>query len=316
MLRLLECALALERHRNFARAAEFIGVSQPTLTRNIQDLERLFCVKLFDRTRQGIMPTVYGTTLLQGARCIKAEVENLHHEIELLRGLKTGGLTLGIGPLVAQTWMPDLIAGLLTEHPGLQVCVLTHDWWDLVPAINERRIEVAIGELEPDIGPEIEITPLPHRPLRFFCRRGHPLTTLKAPKLADIGNYALVSPRLPRRAGEFLSGTRAIGRLAENGKYFEPQIECQSFEAALRIVRSCDAIGIAPLSRLKPLLRQENIKVIAFEAGWLRTNYGILTLRNRTLPPPAQKFLDQVVEAERLFHERGSSINGSKRLAG
>lgn len=303
MLRLLECALALDKHRNFARAAEKVGVSQPTLTRNIQELERVFSVKLFDRTRQGVTPTAYGVALLDAAQRIKVNVQDLEHEIELLRGLRIGELAVGFGPVVAQSWMPDLVGALLAEHPELRVRVLTSDWWDLGPAIIERRIEIAIGEIEPEVDSEIAVTPLPHRPLWFFCRADHPLTKLKAPKIRDIGLYALASPKLPLRVSESLTGTRAIGRLAENGKYFEPQIECHSFEAVLKIVRLCDAIGIAPLAKLEPILRHEQIKLVRYQASWLRTNYGIMTLRNRTLTPPAKAFFDRVIEAERLFHE-------------
>jgi DNA-binding transcriptional LysR family regulator len=70
MIDLLEFAIALERHRNFARAARPLGISQPTLTRGIQELERFFGAKLFDRTRQGVFPTAARMILLHRARNI------------------------------------------------------------------------------------------------------------------------------------------------------------------------------------------------------------------------------------------------------
>ena len=53
MLHLLECALALEKYRTYHRTARHLRVSQPTVTRAIQELERLFSVTLFDRTNRG-----------------------------------------------------------------------------------------------------------------------------------------------------------------------------------------------------------------------------------------------------------------------
>jgi hypothetical protein len=64
MLYLLECALALEKHGTYHRTAQHLHVSQPTVTRAIQELERLFSVTLFDRTNRGSIPTAFGALLL------------------------------------------------------------------------------------------------------------------------------------------------------------------------------------------------------------------------------------------------------------
>ncbi len=305
MLYLLECALALEKHRTYHRTAEHLHVSQPTVTRAIQELERLFSVTLFDRTNRGSVPTAFGALLLERARRVALDIDDLKRDIALLKGLDVGELHLGIGPIVAQTWMPDAVAGILVSHPHLRVRIITQDWWDLAPALRERRIDIGIGELDSvSEEPDIVVNPLPHRPLRFYCRVGHPLMRAKRLTVRQIGEYALVSPKLPKRAGEFLAGTRAIGKLAENGQYFEPQIECQTLDACLRIVRACDAIGIAPLAKLEQVPEENGIALVPFQPPWLRTNYGILSLRNRSLTPAATAFCERAEACERLYYER------------
>jgi DNA-binding transcriptional LysR family regulator len=304
VLRLLKCALALNEHRNFARAAEHLAISQPTLTRSIQDLERLLGVKLFDRNRRGVEPTTFGSLVLNSARRVALDIEELNREIALLKGLNVGELTIGVGAIVAQTWMPGAVAGLLAKYPKLKLRIITNDWWDLGPALHERRIDLGIGELDivsedPDIG----IEPLPHRKVRFFCRAGHPLERAKHLTIPQIGEYPLVAPKLPKRAHEHLAGCQSMGQMSDNGKYFEPQIECQNLDACLRIVNGSDAIGIAPVSSLGPLLAKDGVVPIPFEAPWLRTNYGILRLRDRTLAPAGIAFCEEVTAAERLYHE-------------
>src|SRR5208337_1906118 len=185
---------------------------------------------------------------------------------------------------------------------------------DLVPALRERRIDIGIGELDSVLEePDIVVNPLPHRPLRFYCRAGHPLARAKSLTVQQIGEYALVSPKLPKRAGEFLAGTNAIGEIAVNDLYFEPQIECQTLDGCLRIVRSCDAIGIAPLAKLEQVPEEDGITLVPFQAPWLRTNYGMLSLRNRTLTPAAAAFCGRVEACERLYHERQARIPGGVR---
>ncbi len=57
--------LALARHRNFARAADQLHLSQPTLSRSIARLEETLGVALFDRTREGVIPTEYGRVVIE-----------------------------------------------------------------------------------------------------------------------------------------------------------------------------------------------------------------------------------------------------------
>jgi DNA-binding transcriptional LysR family regulator len=67
-LRLLHQALVLEHHRNFARAAEALNLTQPALSRSIAGLEAALGERLFDRTPQGVEPTAFGRMLLARAR--------------------------------------------------------------------------------------------------------------------------------------------------------------------------------------------------------------------------------------------------------
>lgn len=190
MLRLLECALALDKHRNFARAAEHIGVSQPTLTRCIQELERRLGAKLFDRGRTGADPTSFGTIVLNSARRVEIDITELKREIALLKGLSIGELTIGVGPFVAQTWIGDAVGSLLAKHPMLRLRLLDMDWSSFCSALHERKIDLAVGDAqETSSDPDIVAEPLPNRPACFFCRSGHPLTKLKKPTIHDIGEY-------------------------------------------------------------------------------------------------------------------------------
>ena len=315
MLHLMEYALALEKHRNYRRAAEHLRVSQPTLTRAIQELERQLAAPLFERSRNGVIPTVFGDLLLQSARRVALDIGDLKRDIALIKGLDAGELDVGIGPIVAQTWIPDVVAGLLVAHPNLKVRIAGQDWWDLPGALRERRIEIGVGEL--DFGseePDILIEPLPRRPIRFYCRVGHALTAAKTLTLKEIGEYALVSAKMPKRADHYFGGLKALGKLSHDGRYFEPPIECPNFDACRRIVGACDAIGVAPLSMLEQA-QDERIAILPFEAPWLCTNYGILHLRNRTLTPAAIAFCERAKACERQYHEPRTHIQSSGRRA-
>ena len=71
-LRLIRHALALGQHRNFARAAEALNLSQPSLSRSIAALEQAFGVPLFDRSHKGVVPTAFGRVLLERQQTLRA----------------------------------------------------------------------------------------------------------------------------------------------------------------------------------------------------------------------------------------------------
>jgi DNA-binding transcriptional LysR family regulator len=96
-LRLLHHALTLTRHRNFARAAEALHLTQPALSRSIAGLEAALGEKLFDRTRQGVAPTSFGQMLLARAQALVDDAAELERDFTLLRGLQIGELRVGAG---------------------------------------------------------------------------------------------------------------------------------------------------------------------------------------------------------------------------
>ena len=86
MLHLLEFVLALEKYGNYRRAAHHLHVSQPTITRAIQELERQFSVTLFDRNPRGA-PNRLPARCCLSARGARVGIDDLKRDIALLKGL-------------------------------------------------------------------------------------------------------------------------------------------------------------------------------------------------------------------------------------
>lgn len=314
MIRIFECALALERHPNFARAAETLSISQPTLTRNIQDLERQFDAKLFDRSRRGVKPTPFGAIVLESARRVALDIAEVKREIALLKGLDAGSLTIGTGPLVAQTFLGYAVGSIIAKHPALSIQIQELDWWTIASALHERRIDLAIGELdEASEDPDLVIEPLPDRPVCFFCRTDHPLGRLKKVTINNIAEFPFIGPRLPRRASEYLADRGAMGQIAEDGRYFAPRIQCQNLYAISAAVSVSNAVGVATAAKLVSMLAEGRIAIIPFQASWLRTNYAIIHLRERSLSPAAFALCAEIREAERGFNDTRPVAKGKPR---
>src|SRR5262245_42483589 len=112
----------LAAHGNFGRAAEALDLTQPALTRRVQAVEAELHVQLFNRHSKGVDLTEYGKIVVERAEELLRGVQNVKVEIDRLRGLDVGTVSLGAGPVVAQTRIVgEGIAQLIKKSPGIQV---------------------------------------------------------------------------------------------------------------------------------------------------------------------------------------------------
>jgi DNA-binding transcriptional LysR family regulator len=301
-LRLIRQAIALGRHGNFARAAEALGLSQPSVTRGIAALERSLGVPLFDRTRKGVIPTAFGRVLLeQGDAVLKSEA-NLRREIQLLAGLEGGSLAIGAGPYPSETSVARAVARVASAHPRLRIRCTTADPDQVVLDALAERIDVGIAGvtgLEKDARLVVETLP----PLRVFlaCRPGHPLAKEIRLSLARALEFPLVGTRLrgPQAAAAFSrGGATDPGDLATPD--FVPQILVNSLAVARLVAQGSDALIPGTAGILADDLAAGRLVTLDCDAPILRTTHGVLYLRDRTLAPAAREFIEtlRAVEAE------------------
>ncbi|MBK9674343.1 MAG: LysR family transcriptional regulator, partial [Betaproteobacteria bacterium] len=146
-LRLLRHAIALGKHRNFARAAEALNLTQPTLSRSIATLEEALGVVLFDRSHKGVTPTPFGRVLLERGEDVVTGEFNLRREIQLLAGLEVGLLAIGAGPYASEVSVAAAVARVANAHPNLQIRVTTSDPVEVVRDVLAQRIDVGVAEV-------------------------------------------------------------------------------------------------------------------------------------------------------------------------
>jgi DNA-binding transcriptional LysR family regulator len=298
MLRRLEMALAVDKHRSFHRAARTLRISQPTLTRSIQVLEKELGVRLFDRTKQGLELTEYGRVVLRRTPGILREVQELKHDISLMKGLEVGELAIGSGS-IGMIWISRAVGQLVGGHPGLKVRNLELPWWELPEALLRREIDIAVGESSVfATATEIAVDRLSPRQMVMLCRAGHPLAGASHVSLADIARYPLAAPRLPPRIFQKLPTGTPMGSVSTDGRYFSPRIECATWYAIIEAVTLSDAIGAGAPSFLASLAEQAGIAILPFRPVWWSTDYAVARLRDWAPSPAAEAFYTLARAAE------------------
>jgi DNA-binding transcriptional LysR family regulator len=303
--KLIVCALALARHGHFAKAAESLGLSQPSLSRNIAMLEGQLGVKLFDRGTKGVEPTAYGLLLLERGEALIETEESLLREIQLMGGLESGRLVVGAGPYAAEISVGTAVARLVAAHPKLKVRVVTDGPEQIRHGLMARQIDVGVFESGMALKDDpLHAEPLPTHALRLYCRPDHPLTRIAPLTVAGILSYPLVTTLVRGdRAALVIAAGIAAGRAvtAGSGRHtgdFEPAIHVNTLAIASQIASESYAIYPGPLVLAASALKAKRLVQLDFRIPAMQTHYSVNYLRDRSRSPAASTFIDTLHRVE------------------
>lgn len=294
-------AIALAEHRHFQRAAKSLGISQPALSRSIQELERRAGATLFSRTSDGAEPTDVGRIYLAKARAVLAQAGELAREMRLIRGLEIGELKFGAGVYPSEMFVAKAMARMAREHPAVKLTAIAGSVDMLLQMLRRREIDFVVGDLktaEAERG--LRTTPLAWHTGYLVVRAGHPLLSSAAPRLEDALRYPLtLTTRVPPDIlSNFLQGQHTADDSARDPARALPSITCDSPGMMKAIVAESDAIGLMPMSLIARELADGTLAALPIEAPWLGRTFAIVELENRTSSPSAEQFLHFVREAD------------------
>lgn len=140
----LEYILAVNIHRHFADAAESCHITQPTLSMQIQKLEEELAVKIFDRSKQPVVPTIAGEEIIDQARKILAEKDVLLEMISSKKDLVKGELKVGVIPTLAPYLLPIFIPPFTKKYPQVKLHVIELTTTILIKQLREGQIDMGI----------------------------------------------------------------------------------------------------------------------------------------------------------------------------
>lgn len=140
----LEYIVAVNTHRQFAAAAESCFVTQPTLSMQIQKLEEEIGIKIFDRSKQPVVPTESGVEIIEQARKILQEKYDLEELIASRKGFVNGELKVGIIPTLAPYLLPLFLQDFTSKYENvkLQITELTTE--RIIKQLKDGKIDAAI----------------------------------------------------------------------------------------------------------------------------------------------------------------------------
>ena len=282
---------AVARAGSIRKAAEALFISPSALDRRVQDLEGELGAALFERHARGMRLTAAGELFLHHVRAQRADFERIHAEIEHLKGLRRGTVTLAASQALAFSVLPDLIDRFRRANPGITFKVRICDRQAVVVAL--RAFEADLG-LVYSVQPAADLTPLMQVEQRLCAVMAakHPLARMAKLRMRDCLQYPLALPD----AG---LGGRAVldGFFARSSLKPSVVLESNSFEMLRNYVRTNDAVSFqvavgTPLGR-----NQDGVTArVVDERAFMRAPLTVAQLKGRHLPQPALRFLGALRE--------------------
>jgi len=308
-LRQLNYIVTLAESGSFRQAAENLNITHAALVHSIRALEEQYGARLFDRGR-GVkaVPTKAGKVFINHARKILLHENDLQYDIQVLKKPGLGLLNIVLGPFPLEMSGKATVNRMMASYPDLHVKISIRQYEQVKNALLKRQADIAVAELSNVSGnPELDTESLGNHRAGFFCRPGHPLVQKKPLTINDLLDFPWCCTRIPSRVRDFLpSDLKRAGRYDPLNNELIPAIEVESMAGLTTLISNTDLLYAAPLVMLKKELEGRDMALLPYHDAWMVTNYGFISLKNRSKAPEVEKFMEELrmVESELFIEEQ------------
>lgn len=181
----LEYIIAVDTYKSFILAAEKCFVTQPTMSMQIQKLESELGVKIFDRSKQPIVPTKIGQQLIKQARIILTESKKIQEIITSVKDDVEGELRIGVIPTVAPYLLPTILGNIMDKYPKLHLQIWEFTTNKIISQLKNGLLDCGI--LATPIYDEKLLThPLYYESFVAYLNKTSPLGTKRTVNATDL----------------------------------------------------------------------------------------------------------------------------------
>jgi LysR family hca operon transcriptional activator len=242
-LRHLRYFVAVAEEGSLTNAAERrLHTAQPSLSRQIRDLELEVGVKLLERSARGIELTAAGRTFLDHARLALLQVEAAGDAARRVAQPEKAVFVIGFLTGAEVVWLPEVLRILREEQPGIEITLSSQSSPDLAGALMRGKVDVAFLRREAQ-APGLTFKFLIREPLVAVLPKNHRLAAHKEIKLQDLAAETYITPT---RVAPVLKAV-IDGYAAKSGITLKPEYDAENLSSAMSLVASTGGVTLLPL---------------------------------------------------------------------
>ncbi len=309
-LKQLRALSAIGRTRKIVSAAKELNLTPPAVTLQLQQLEEETGFRLFDRASDGLRPTDAGQAMLDTAAQVWALIAACEDRLAALKGVSAGRVSVGVVS-TAKYFAPNLVAAFAKAHPGVELRLRVGNRDDIILALREFQIDVAIMGTGPRDLP-VEASLIGDHPLLIIAPPDHPLAGERRIPKARMTDEVF----LTREEG---SGTRTSMEVYLDGlprRSGTLRIEMGSNETIKQAVMA--GLGIAFISAHTVAAEIESGRLVSLDVEGLpvRRQWFVVRRADKAMMPAVEAFAAFLSKEGGRFlpHFKGSSDAASRSM--
>lgn len=288
-LRHLQLLVALDEFRHLGRAAEFLSVSQPAVSKTLVEIERMFGLDLFVRSTRGTEPTAYGEAVVRFARSVLADFGRTRDEIAAVAAGAAGRTSVGAMVVAIPSLLVRAVALLKQRSARTTVLVEEGDLTRLLPRLRVGELDLFVGRLEPGYAsPDLDTEALYAEPMCIVVRPDHALARDKRVDWSKLAGVPWVVPP------PWASSRVKLEQMFYKHGLAPPVdiVETASFLATLTFVRERPALGFLARGVARHFETEGLVKVLKLKVPIELPPVGMITLRGRPRTPATEQLMD------------------------
>ncbi len=271
---------------SLSEASVQLNQSQPTLSRKLSRLEDQLKVQLFHRSPKGLTPTNLATYILTKAEPLDHKLREIERHLELVSALGTGTLNLGVGPIIEQILLPDVLTRFAETTGDATLSVVTEDDATLLKMFDASSLDLIVGPFRAEQQPTKDVTSIPmiKDDIIAVARRQHPIFSLKKIDASALAQFSWTAPK-----------KQGVARLAKGGPSLPlPKIHADNYDLHRRLMFGSDMLCAAPRAVFKDEIKRKVLKQVEID---LRIAWeSMLIIRSETLLAPLARHLVSLFE--------------------
>jgi DNA-binding transcriptional LysR family regulator len=296
----LEFLLTLARERHFGRAAEVCGVTQPTLSAGVKQLEESFGVLLVNRGSRFVGLTPEGERVLEWAKRIVGEVRTMRQEVHALKqGRLVGHLRLAVIP-TALPMASALTTPYRERHPDVRFTIRSATSIEVLTWLDNLRIDAGITYLDNEPTGNVRAVPLYRERYQLLIAADSPLGNRQSVTWAEVGHIplCLLTPDNQNR--------RIINQLLQNagsGDSQVPTLESDSMTVLVSHVRTGRWASVMPAILAETLGLTGAVRAIPIVEPAAFHTVGLVVPRRETLTPAVAALVAEALKLAKVLDQ-------------
>ena len=290
---------------SLTKAAKSLYMSQPTLSKKLARIESQLNTTLFHRSPRGLIPTSVTNYIIAEAEPLNAQLARIERHVEQLNDLETGVIRLGVGPIIEQVLLPDVLKRFVERTGDIRISIITDDADKLLDQLNHAKLDVIAGPFRAEDFNIKEHTALPLTgdPIIQVARSHHPLfdAMLFKSELETPASQAANAERYP------LAAPRVQGSVTREPVITKPEghrktIVCDNYALLKNLTQTTDCICAGPERLFAAEIEANLLKRIPNSYPILEWQSACIT-RPESLTIPLVKLLIEIfIEVNEMQH--------------